>query len=73
MNKQDQPINKQTQQITDEDIGGCCIGVASGVLLPLIGGGVGYGVWGFGGLLIGIGLGAAIPIMRMAWVFTRSK
>lgn len=46
-----------------KEIGYCCCGTLAFLILsPLIGAGMGYGVWGLGGLLVGTGIGLAIPI-----------
>lgn len=41
---------------------GCLVLVGLAIVCPLVGMGIGYGIGGFGGLVVGFGLGIAVPI-----------
>jgi hypothetical protein len=51
-----------SSEMSNEAAAGC-IGLAAAVVVcPLVGMGVGWGVWGFGGLLVGSALGLGLPV-----------
>ena len=58
----------ETTKLTDQEFGACCGWLTALMVLPLIGSGVGYANSGFGGLLVGVGIGIALPIAFLVWV-----
>lgn len=54
---------KEQSKDDDAQIGGaCCAVLGMFTVCPLVGMGIGYAAWGFGGSLAGGGIGIAIPI-----------
>jgi len=61
---------KKKSEVRANDGGACCAAFGIMAVCPLIGAGIGYAAMGFGGMLIGGGLGVAAPIALTVWAAT---